>query len=252
MSIVKVFFAGIFILFACGVRSQTGPMDTAISVSMIGAHIGIQVPGFDLAKRFGHNGAVGGSFMFKDKHNFLYGASGTFIFGNQLREDTIFDNLITESGGIINKAGNFAELSLFERGYYIMGHFGKVFNVVGPNENSGLELLGGVGFLEHKIRIQDEFDGVPQLAGNYKKGYDRLTNGLSLSQYIGYRHFSNTRLINYYVGIEIVEAFTQNRRSVNFDTMAPDKSKRFDLLVGLKFGWVFPIYKRKPRDFYFY
>jgi hypothetical protein len=68
---------------------------------------------------------------------------------------------------------------------------------------------------------------VPQVQGAYAKGYDRLTNGPAISQYIGWLHLDRKKLVNFNAGIEIIEAFTQNRRDFNFDQMKKDDSKRF-------------------------
>lgn len=112
--------------------------------------------------------------------------------------------------------------------------------------------MGGAGLLQHKIRIETIGNTVPQLDKEYKKGYDRLSNGLSLHEMIGYYHFGNKHLINFYAGFEFIQAFTENRRSYNFDEMKKDETKRVDLLFGIRAGWMLPVYRRAPQKFYFY
>src|SRR5690606_25361379 len=129
---------------------------------------------------------------------------------------------------------------------------GRVFPVVGPNPNSGLHLKLGAGLMQHKIKIQESTRTAHHVIGDYAKGYDRLSNGLSLSQSIGYTHFSNYKLINYYVGVEFFEGFTKNRRTVNFDTGLHDGRQRIDIIGSVVVRWYFSIYKRQPQDFYFY
>jgi hypothetical protein len=110
-----------------------------------------------------------------------------------------------------------------------------------------------MGLFQHKIRIQDDPQVVvSSLAGDYKKGYDRLTNGLAITEFIGYQHFAKNRLINFYAGIELTQGFTQNRRDYNFDTFERDDAKRFDGLVGFKLGWVLPFYLSDNPDEIFY
>jgi len=106
--------------------------------------------------------------------------------------------------------------------------------------------------MQHKIKIIEVAEQVPQLLGEYKKGYDHLTYGFTLSQSIGYQHFSNYRLLNFYVGAEFYEGFTQNRRSINFNTKSADPTQRLDVLATLVLRWYFPLYKRQASDFYFY
>jgi hypothetical protein len=56
---------------------------------------------------------------------------------------------------------------------------------------------------------------------------------------------------NFYIGIELMQAFTMNRRSYNFDTMETDYTKRTDLLFGLRAGWILPLYARAPKAYYY-
>jgi hypothetical protein len=92
----------------------------------------------------------------------------------------------------------------------------------------------------------------PQLAGDLKKGYDRLTNGPSVSEYFGYTYLSNNRLLNFFVGLECSQAFTKDRRIWDYQMMKPDDSQRLDLLYGLRAGWILPLYKRVPKAYYYY
>src|SRR5665213_331568 len=104
-------------------------------------------------------------------------------------------------------------------------------------------LMGGIGFLEHKIFFEDYTKNVPEIDGDYAKGYDRLTNGVALYQTCKYLHFGNRHLVNYFIGLELTEGFTENRRPINFDTMEKDNTKRIDILYGITIGWMLPIYK---------
>jgi hypothetical protein len=110
----------------------------------------------------------------------------------------------------------------------------------------------GAGLLQHKIRIEVQDNNVPQLDGDYRKGYDRLTNGLALTEFVGYLHCGNNRLINFFAGIELTQAFTKSRRDWDFSTMRKDDSNRMDLLFGIKVGWFFPMYKHAATAYYIY
>jgi hypothetical protein len=107
----------------------------------------------------------------------------------------------------------------------------------------------GAGFLQHKVRIQDDpTRNVPQLSKEYKKGYDRLTNGWALTQFIGYQKLANDRRLNFFFGIESMQAFTAGRRSFNFDTQSTDNDNRIDLSFGFRAGWILPFYYGKGQD----
>lgn len=249
------FFLGIALFFLVNPfdgQCQRNVRDSTLSFVSLGANIGLQTPFADLAERFGYGGIVGGELMLKTKSNFTYEGQYGFFFGNRVKEDTILKPLLTSQNFIINREGEPADVFIHERGFIINAKFGKIFTVIGPNVNSGLHLALGAGFMQHKIRIQEQSQKVPQLQGEYIKGYDRLSNGAMISQSIGYSHFSNYKLINYYIGFELHEAFTQNRRSINYDTGKRDSQNRIDIMGSVIFRWYFPMYKRQPQEFYFY
>jgi hypothetical protein len=118
--------------------------------------------------------------------------------------------------------------------------------------NSGLMLLAGTGFMQHKIFIKVKDNMVAALRKDYNKGYDRMTNGFSAVQFIGYMRMDKKRLHNFFAGIEIVEGWTKGRRSINFDTMTIDDNQRLDILYGIKLGWIIPFRKRMAKDYYYY
>jgi hypothetical protein len=248
----KVFLVICSVLITLSVIAQKNVRDSLLSIKAIGGHFGFHLPMADLGDRFGFGEVAGGSFFMKSKSNFTLEANYSAFFGNRVKEDTIFDNIRTSQGYILNVEGSVTDVVLFERGFNISVRFGKIFPVIGPNENCGLHAQIGAGIMQHKIKIETYFEDVPQLMDEYIKGYDRLTNGLSTVQAFGYQHFSDKRLINYYIGVELVEGFTMNRRSVNFNTGFRDNTKRIDMMASLVLKWYFPLYKRQPQDFYFY
>ena len=231
---------------------QRSVKDSTLAFVSLGANLGLQTPFADLSDRFGYGGLVGGELMLKTKSNLTFEGQYGFFFGNKVKEDTILKPLLTSQNFLINREGEPADVFLNERGFLINGKVGKIFPVIGPNPNSGLHLAVGAGFMQHKIRILEQSQKVPQLLGEYIKGYDRLTNGFMLSQSVGYSHFSNYKLVNYYIGFEIHEAFTQNRRSLNYDTGIKDDHNRLDIMGSILLRWYFPMYKRQPQEFYFY
>lgn len=233
-------------------HAQVNVRDSTIFAPMISATYTFQIPGGDMKNRFGNNSNVGASFIIKDKKNYLYGFTGGFLFGDNVVENTILDGMKTANGTILNSEGLVADVYLYQRGFSFFGNFGKQFPIMSPNKNSGIYLIGGLGYIQHKIKIQDKGGSVPQLRDEFLNGYDRLTNGMALSEAIGYRYLGNRRLTNFYIEVEFVQGFTKNRRSFNYDTMSKDDSKRTDLLTGFKFGWTIPLYKKVPREFYYY
>jgi len=110
--------------------------------------------------------------------------------------------------------------------------------------------LGG-GYMQHKINIYDVGKNVPQLNNDFKKGYDRLTGGFGLNQFIGYLHLSNNKIANFYAGFEFNQAFTKGMRGYQYDLMKEDNIKRTDIQIGFRIGWILPLYKRL-NEYYYY
>lgn len=204
----------------------------------------------DLNRLWGFNHEIGITVDNKFKNNLTLGISSQFIFGNQLRDSTIFAGVVNDFGTITAMDGEPGEILFLMRGTTANVNAGYVFNRLGNNPNSGLWLQGGVGFLMHKIRIESIYDDVPQLEGEYRKGYDRLHMGFQVKEFIGYLFQADKRFLNFYAGFEFMQGFTQNQRFYNFDLGGPDPGIKTDLFYGVKVGWLIPIYKRKAKDIY--
>lgn len=232
---------------------QSGVRDSTIYFPLISVSYGAYMPEGDLKDRFGFTNILGGNLLFKTKKNFIWGVTAGYIFGNDVKEPGLLSSITTKDGLIIGLDGLYAEMRIFERGYHLNATFGKVFTFNKPNPNSGIVIMGGPGFIQHKIRIENIGNTVPALRGDYIKGYDRLTNGFQLQEYIGFVYFSNRQLVNFYGGFDFIQGFTEGRRDYNFDNPEQkDNKKRIDLLFGIKIGWVVPLYKKKPAAYYLY
>ena len=62
---------------------------------------------------------------------------------------------------------------------------------------------------------------------------------------------SNDHLVNFSIGFEFLQALTKGMRDYQIDLMGPYKSKQFDLLSTIRVGWVFPIFRQSPNDYYY-
>ncbi len=224
-------------------------MDSARALPLVGVSFGGQLPGGDLEQRFGPNLSAGGAFMYKTKKNWLLGVDANYMFGRNVKEDVLV-NLKTVTGSVIDNDGFPADLRITERGIGVHVIGGKVFKFFSRNPNSGLMVTVGAGYLQHKINLYDAQQRIAAIKGELRYGYDRLTLGFSTSQFVGYLYLSENRLLNFYFGVETVQAFSKSLRKLNYDTGLTDTKQRLDLLYGLKFGWILPLYKKRPKEFY--
>jgi hypothetical protein len=240
-------FILLIVFISLGVKAQ---IDSAITVPLVGINFGGQLPMFDLSKRFGPNLRAGGSFLLKTKKNWVYGIECNYLFGKNVKED-VLTQLKTPEGFVTDNEGFPGDLRVTERGMTLHVIGGRVFKLASANPNSGLLVCVGVGALQHKINLYDGQRKIAAIKGDLVHGYDRLSAGVAFSQFIGYLFLSENRLLNFYFGFEFYQASTKSLRKLNYDTGLPDTQKRFDGLAGFRAGWILPLYKKTPNDFYY-
>lgn len=201
---------------------------------------GVQIPAGDLADRFGSNFVLGLGAEYINRKSIFFGAEFDLHFGSNVKEDALA-SLRSEEGDIIGNDRSISAVFLRMRAISGGVYVGKIFSF-GKLKNTGLKVSFGAGFIEHRIRFQDDNNTAIQLFGDYSKGYDRLANGFSLRQFIGYQYMSDDQRINIYGGFDFTEAFTKGRRDWNYDQFGPDKSSRTDILVGFRVGLILPFF----------
>ena len=252
LSFMKVLFFA-FLLISHFSYSQWNKPDSILSRPWLSVEYGGNWTQSDLAERYGfmnHIGVIGG---FKTSKNWFYGIETCFQFGNNVRLTGLFDHLVDSYGNITDADGNIAAVLVYPRGFSSNLTIGKIIPILGSNKNSGLFIHSGVGYLLHHMKIETNEQVIPQIELDYKKGYDRLTTGINLHQFVGYNFMSTNGGTHFYGGFYAQEGFTKNRRTINFDQPDTPVSTelRLDVQIGFKLGWVIPIYKRQPKDFYF-
>ncbi len=234
------------------VQAQVNPKDS-LSFSMFYPAYSMDLPGADMKQRFGLSNTIGAGYSFLFKNRWTLSAEGNYVFGHNLKDyGNILSNISTKGGQIIDQNGVFANLAITERGYTFWIKLGKLIPMAGPNPNSGLMISAGGGMLQHKYRIENSDNAAQQLRGDYKKGYDHMCNGPGITEFIGYQYIGNDKKINFFAGFEFVQAWTRSRRAYYFNEMIVPDEKRFDMLSGIKIGWIVPMYRKTGHEFYYY
>ncbi|MEZ4686251.1 MAG: hypothetical protein R3B47_09340 [Bacteroidia bacterium] len=106
--------------------------------------------------------------------------------------------------------------------------------------------------LQYKIRFEAQDNGrVQAIRGDRRKAYDLLTSGIGFREEIGYLYMSDNGYLNFSLGLDLSQNFTQNRRSYNALTGGAIPEARLDMLAGLRFSWIFLIYKKAPDTYYY-
>jgi hypothetical protein len=224
--------------------------DSAVSFPLITINYGFQIPGGDLAQRFGVNSTFGIGIFHKLKSNFIYGLQWNYMFSNKVKEDSVFKGILTPEGTIIDEDGKNGAYKVMERGHLFSLSFGYLINTK-QNKNSGIVTMLSLVGLQHKIRIHNNSNNIPQINNEYKQGYDHLTNGLGVGLFLGYMYLSEKNYLNIYGGFDTSVGFTKNRR-YNFNTSSIDNNLRYDIISGIKIGIILPLYSRNNDGKFYY
>lgn len=178
-------FAVFFIVVVS--NAQINVRDSVVAAFVPFVAYSYQFSGGDISNRYGDNSTIGVGLKYKTSKNFVFSVDGNFIFGSDIKNvDSILWMVTTEEGFIIDGNGTYALYALYERGYNINFSVGKVFPIFNSNKNSGLLVTAGFGYLLHRMKIDNQHRTAPQISDDYALGYDMLTGGLSLNQFIGW------------------------------------------------------------------
>ncbi len=248
---LSMFLAGC--LLAAALLGQRG-LDRAATldpVLLIHLGYGPQTAQADLANRFsGSWGLELGVDKMAKGSSWSYGVFGQYIFGSEVLED-VLAGLRAGDGIIIGNQRDPADIQLRMRAYFGGLRAAKTFPI-GDNKRTGIKVGLGAGWMEHRIRIQnDPVQSVNQLVGPYRAGYDRLSAGPALYQFLGFQQLSANGLLNFHIGAEIFQGFTSAQRDFDFATAGSLQEQRFDVLAGLRVGFIITLYRGEGREIFY-
>ena len=227
------------------------PQENSFSSNMILFDYNYQIPVTGISDYFGPNSSIGLGFL-QNNNDFLIGADVNFMFGDNIKNDSIFSLISTEGGFLINSSGELDQVLLYERGYNTHVLFGRSIRME-ENHLSGIYVYFGLGYLQYKIKLETDKTTLPQIDDDYIKGYDQFTNGLSSKLCLDYMYFDKRNSIKFHVGLDLINALTVNRRLYNFSEMTTiDNRIKLDQLVSLRFGIIIPINRNNESRFHYY
>ena len=210
----------------------------------------------DMGKDYGFSPSVGMGMHLKTTTNRTFSASFHYFLGNTVHEKgtDLFGDIYTTNGFIdVNGALSFEQY--FLRGMQIHALTGKMISI-GHTKKAAhtLWLQAGLGFLWYKTLVTNPENRIPVLTDEFLKGFDKLRSGLSFSQSIGYfirsRKNVGSRL---YIGAEIIEGITQNRRNYSYKTNQPlENDTRVDILLGFTLSYFISLRSHKVEEYQYF
>lgn len=248
-------------VFLLGLSSyaQYSDKDTCNNEILIPFGLGLDQTAGDFSSRFGLFKSAHVGFMYKNRKQLVYGIQYSYHFGARLKDDSMFDPVRDSNGDFIAATGVPTIVNFNGVAHHGKAVFGKIFTLWDNNPNNGLLLMGGLGFFQHKIRVDIADDDIPQLNYTYRKGYDRLSNGVSFNQFVGYIHLAESKhggrqmfVPTYYFGFDINTAWVKNRRDWNYDLFMKDDNLYMDHLLTFRVGWLIHLNLVRKNDFHYF
>jgi len=212
---------------------------------------GVDVPLADLADRFGSNLAVKGQIERQTGAGWVYGLQYDFMFGNTVKQD-VLENIRIDNGNVLGTNSTYATALQRMRGGFIGLFAGKILPL-SSKYKSGLKISLAAGLFQHQIRLVDDERNFPIFNEPYSQGYDLLSRGLGLKEFVGWQYLAANKRVNFYIGLEFTQGFTSSVRKYDFSSGAlTNQDSRFDGVVGLRVGLILPFYSAYEDEEIFY
>lgn len=255
-------------------RAQVKLGVDTLQCHIIGFSAGIQAP----LSGSNSNGLTGGSMKelyeapyldfglewdFKFKRDWMLTLDGDLWFGfnsdNLTQRVDRMGDIFTSQGYLMSWGGYDGAVTLYNRGLSIRPGVARLFHILPKNPNSGLFVkLSGGWFMQKTVHSQDMNESqVPQLNDSYALLYDHLRNGVVFTETVGFLYMSNyINYVNFKVELFASQFVSWSSRPYIIDNVmglnGKDDSRYFDLMVGFKLSWLFPLTGRTSYDYYYY
>ncbi|MBL7812754.1 MAG: hypothetical protein JNL57_11070 [Bacteroidetes bacterium] len=193
-----------------------------------------------LGQRYPHFAGIPVAAYLKTSSNLTFGIDFMNFLGSKVNTTGLLQGINGSSGNVLDQNGFPTVIRYYMRGYTLTGTAGKLFKVNNKNPQLKLQTQFGLGFMQHKTRMQLDAGRSPQVEGEYQEGYDRLTNGLQLTQTLRL-HYVNTETLSVFAGVDLSQGFTRNQRNWDYGFGNREPGRRLDTYFGISAGILIPI-----------
>jgi len=223
------------------------------SAVLIAFNYDAQFPFGHIAQRFGFDNLFCAELLYKTKKNWLVGGNGGFIYGTNSKQDYVFANIANSTGQFITQYNDLTQIRPEEHGFNVQFTFGKIVPLVEKFPDAGLLFMAGFGMIEDRIAVSIKAQELPQLSPEYRKGYDRMNMGPVGSLFVGGTYMGRRKFLSGYAGFQADLSYTINQRPYDFYSMGKLNDKGTDLFLGVKVGWIIPVFlQTSEKEFFYY
>jgi|GEM_PF-3434287 len=220
------------------------PAQDQAAALIFSTRYGGQLPGGDFQHRFGSSLRTSLFASYQGiRQKGVWGARSFFQFGGSVKEN-VLSQILTPDGYLIGNDKSPAAVALRQRAWFL--GIGRGFRFPPSNLTwKRLQFDFSAGIFGHKIRIQEDAARfVPQIHGDYKKGYDRLANGPACLMSMAFQLEAGQD--RFLAGFDFLLARTYHRRASQFDTGTRDTDPFHVFQPGLFLAYQFRKDLRDP------
>ena len=211
-----------------------------------------QIPSGFFAELFENNPSIGTSFFIEKENNFFYGIEANYLFGNNINNESMILNGITNNDGSITASDGYYANINFSRSGFSSNIFAGYAIHLNKTNLSGVYFSFGTGYINQKIQIDTKNENIPQLNEEYKKGYDSANDGIFGKISINYKYYSKKGGIQISTGLFNSFARVKRLNSYLFNENNNDDSFHFGSTFGFNIGLIIPVSKINQEEFHYY
>ena len=211
-----------------------------------------QIPSGFFSELFGNNPSIGTTFFIEKENNFFYGIEADYLFGNNIKNESLILSSITNNdGSVVASDGYYANIN-FSRSGFSSNIFAGYAIHLNKTNLSGVYFSLGAGYINQKILIDTKNENIPQLNEEYKKGYDDANDGIFGKISINYKYYSKKGGIQISTGLFNSFARVKRLNSYLFNENNNDDSFHFGSTFGFNLGLIIPVSKINQEEFHYY
>lgn len=201
----------------------------------------------DLSNRFGIHSELGLNLNI-EKGKFHITNSFNYIFGGNVKDSLLFDQIANSQFEIITSENIFGEVLVYQRGF---NFFSGLAYSIWENEYLSLRLQGQIGYLNYRTRIEVTNNDVPQLSKDYVRGYDDMMHGLAFREFVGLYYTGDRSLSNFFLGVQFTHSNTRSVRDYSYRSFGEYSLQSKDFYWGIQAGWIIKVGNRTTDKYYF-
>lgn len=204
-----------------------------------------EVPGADLARRYGPNSKFEFKLEYFTAKNYTVYTKGGLRVNQNVKED-VLASARTSDGFVIGVNGFYADLFGRKRGF----DFGIGGDYLFPVKDQQLRFgIAGV-YTAHWVNIVDDSQSVPLVLDEAGQYYDRFASGFGIEENLQLQYNIGRDKAAILLGLQFAQSFTKEHRYLLIGNGTSER--RLDLYLGFKVTYLLPLFRFDMEETIYY